>query len=156
MPELPEVETVRRGLAPITEGALIERLELRRENLRFRFPDNFVDLTVGRRVISLGRRAKYLLADLDDGYVIIMHLGMSGSFRIENAAEDAPGEFHYARNRNSAHDHVVFHLKTADGKDSQIIYNDPDDLASCYEWLEMSLKPIQCLPNWGSSPLETQ
>ena len=77
MPELPEVETVKRGLAPAMEGARIARLELRRGDLRFPFPDAFADRVSGRTIVSLGRRAKYLLVDLDDGNTLISHLGMS-------------------------------------------------------------------------------
>ncbi|MGI9354925.1 MAG: bifunctional DNA-formamidopyrimidine glycosylase/DNA-(apurinic or apyrimidinic site) lyase, partial [Rhizobiaceae bacterium] len=125
MPELPEVETVRRGLAPVMEGAVIERLELRRADLRFPFPEDFEAIATGRTVISMGRRAKYMLADIDDGNVIIMHLGMSGSFRIEDNAEYTPGGFHHARSRLQAHDHVVFHLRTQARKPARVIYNDP-------------------------------
>lgn len=124
MPELPEVETVRQGLAPAMEGAVIERLEQRRPDLRFPFPDRFAERLTGRRIEGLGRRAKYLLADLDDGAVVIMHLGMSGSFRIEDgpATEaETPGEFHHPRGKAAAHDHVVFHL--SNGK--RVVYNDP-------------------------------
>lgn len=83
MPELPEVETVRRGLAPAMEGAVIERLELRRGDLRFPFPLEFAASIAGQRIASLSRRAKYLLIDLDNGMTVVAHLGMSGSFRIE-------------------------------------------------------------------------
>lgn len=122
MPELPEVETVRNGLAPAMEGAVIDRLEQRRPDLRFPFPDRFVERVSGRRIEGLGRRAKYLLADLDDGAVIIMHLGMSGSFRIEEGGDgETPGDFHHPRGKALAHDHVVFHL--SNGK--RVIYNDP-------------------------------
>ena len=107
MPELPEVETVRRGLAPVMEGARIARVEQRRPDLRFPFPENFAARLEGRRVDSMGRRAKYLLADLDDGETLVMHLGMSGSFRID---ADTPGVFHHDRSKDAAHDHVVFHL----------------------------------------------
>lgn len=118
MPELPEVETVRRGLAPVFTGATIERVELRRADLRFPFPDGFAARLAGRRVLSLGRRAKYLVADLDDGQALVMHLGMSGSFRID----DAPlGRFHHTCLVNRAHDHVVFHF----GNGARVIYNDP-------------------------------
>ena len=86
LPELPEVETVRRGLAPAMEGARLIRVEARRPDLRFPLPERFAERLAGRTVTGLGRRAKYLLADLDDGMVLVMHLGMSGSFRIE--AED--------------------------------------------------------------------
>lgn len=118
MPELPEVETVRRGLAPALVGATIKRVELRRHDLRFPFPERFASRLQGRRVLDLRRRAKYLIADLDDEHSLIMHLGMSGSFRID---EETPGAFHQKRDKNAAHDHVVFHLHH--GK--RVIYNDP-------------------------------
>lgn len=123
MPELPEVETVRRGLAPVMEGATFATVECRRPDLRFPFPEHFADRLEGRRIVSLGRRAKYLLADLDDGAVLIMHLGMSGSFRIEEPgrATATPGEFLYERSKNAVHDHVVFHF--AGG--ARVTYNDP-------------------------------
>lgn len=118
MPELPEVETVRRGLAPVMEGATISRAEVRRKDLRFPFPENFGARLTGRRIESLGRRAKYLLADLDGGEVVIMHLGMSGSFRIE---QEVAGDFHHERSRNATHDHVVLHLSSG----ATVTYNDP-------------------------------
>ncbi|HEY0124546.1 MAG TPA: bifunctional DNA-formamidopyrimidine glycosylase/DNA-(apurinic or apyrimidinic site) lyase [Rhizobium sp.] len=125
MPELPEVETVRRGLAPSMEGVVLAALELRRNDLRFPFPAEFSRLVSGRGITSLSRRAKYLLIDLDDGMTIISHLGMSGSFRIENgAAAGTPGEFHHPRSKDEKHDHVVFHLTGADGP-ARVIYNDP-------------------------------
>jgi formamidopyrimidine-DNA glycosylase len=83
MPELPEVETVRRGLAPTFVGGRIARAEARRPDLRFPLPERFVGRLTGRRVQDLRRRAKYLLADLDSGETLVMHLGMSGSFRVE-------------------------------------------------------------------------
>jgi formamidopyrimidine-DNA glycosylase len=85
MPELPEVETVRRGLAPTFVGGRIARAEARRPDLRFPLPERFVGRLTGRRVEDLRRRAKYLLADLDSGETLVMHLGMSGSFRVEHA-----------------------------------------------------------------------
>ena len=126
MPELPEVETVRRGLAPVLEGALIERLEQRRADLRFPFPADFAARLAGRRVVALGRRAKFLLMDLDDGTVVIAHLGMSGSFRVEGkqAPAEAPGNFHRARSRDERHDHLVLHVSGPHGP-ARIIYNDP-------------------------------
>ena len=122
MPELPEVETVRRGLAPVMEGATIRRAELRRPDLRFPFPPAFSEAVSGRRVVSLGRRAKYLLIDIDGGDVVIAHLGMSGSFRVEGA--EPPGDFHIPRSKDARHDHVVFHLETPEGE-RRVIYNDP-------------------------------
>jgi formamidopyrimidine-DNA glycosylase len=125
MPELPEVETVRRGLTPAMEGALLVRAELRRPDLRFPFPADFSTLVSGRRIVSLGRRAKYLLIDLEGGDVIIAHLGMSGSFRVEDGpASDTPGDFHHPRGKNEKHDHVVFHLEGVNGP-ARVIYNDP-------------------------------
>lgn len=125
MPELPEVETVRRGLAPTLEGARIVRLDQNRPDLRFPFPADFKARLGGRTITALSRRSKYLLADLDSGDVLVMHLGMSGSFRIEDGSENTPGAFTHARSKNPKHDHVVFHLKTAKGSGARVIYNDP-------------------------------
>ncbi|WP_029354316.1 bifunctional DNA-formamidopyrimidine glycosylase/DNA-(apurinic or apyrimidinic site) lyase [Bosea sp. 117] len=126
MPELPEVETVRRGLAPALEGARLASVEARRPDLRWPLPERFAERLAGRQVVALGRRAKYLLADLDAGAdgpeVLVMHLGMSGSFRIETGDEAVtPGAFALPRSKAAAHDHVVFHL----GSGLHIIYNDP-------------------------------
>jgi formamidopyrimidine-DNA glycosylase len=121
MPELPEVETVRRGLEPVMSNAKIERLELRRAGLRFPFPEHFVERLAGRRIAGLSRRAKYILAALDSGETLIMHLGMSGSFRIEGQETETPGDFHFERSKNAAHDHVVIHLTGG----TRIVYNDP-------------------------------
>ena len=118
MPELPEVETVRRGLAPTLEGARLTRVEARRTDLRFPFPDNFVERLTGRRIDALKRRAKYLIAELDSGETLVMHLGMSGSFRVEG--DEPLGAFHYERSKAPAHDHVVFHVEGA-----RVVYNDP-------------------------------
>ena len=122
MPELPEVETVRRGLQPVMEGAKIVRAEARRKDLRFPFQDDFVARLQGQTVTGLGRRAKYLLADLGSGDVLLMHLGMSGSFRIHMLDEaDMPGQFHHARAKDATHDHVVFHMSSG----ADIVFNDP-------------------------------
>lgn len=127
MPELPEVETVRRGLAPAMENAVLAAVEARRADLRFAFPENFVERLTGRRIVALGRRAKYLQATLDSGETLVMHLGMSGSFRVEDAGGKGVGvgEFAHPRNKDAKHDHVVFHLTGADGQGRTIIYNDP-------------------------------
>jgi formamidopyrimidine-DNA glycosylase len=122
MPELPEVETVRLGLAPAMEGARFVKVEARRPDLRWPFPKDFVKRLEGQSVTGLGRRAKYLLADLSSGEVLIMHLGMSGSFRIgKNGAEETPGDFQYERSKAAAHDHVVFHMSSG----ATITFNDP-------------------------------
>ncbi|AWI59813.1 bifunctional DNA-formamidopyrimidine glycosylase/DNA-(apurinic or apyrimidinic site) lyase [Sinorhizobium fredii] len=125
MPELPEVETVKRGLAPTMEGALLVRAELRRPDLRFPFPENFAAAVSGRRILALSRRAKYLMIDLEGGDVIVAHLGMSGSFRIEAGTQPvAPGGFHHPRGKDEKHDHVIFHLDGGSGQ-TRVIYNDP-------------------------------
>jgi formamidopyrimidine-DNA glycosylase len=110
MPELPEVEAVRRELAPILEGAQVGRVVLRRSNLRRPFPPEFEQRIAGATVRRLRRRAKYLLADLSSGDTLVMHLGMSGSFRVEppNHAPDL-------------HDHVIFDLSSG----RSVVFNDP-------------------------------
>src|ERR1700687_4625883 len=113
MPELPEVETVRRGLQPVMEGARFVRVEARRPDLRRPLPKDFVRRIEGRTVTGLGRRAKYLLADLSSGDVLLMHLGMSGSFRVtQEEGTKTPGRFHHPRSDDRAHDHIVFHLSS--------------------------------------------
>ncbi|HEY7458451.1 MAG TPA: bifunctional DNA-formamidopyrimidine glycosylase/DNA-(apurinic or apyrimidinic site) lyase [Xanthobacteraceae bacterium] len=122
MPELPEVETVRRGLAPVMEGARFQKVDARRPDLRWPLPKDFVKRVSGRTVEGLGRRAKYLLADLSSGEVLLMHLGMSGSFRVySNGPEHTPGRFHHLRSNMLAHDHVIFHMSSG----ATVIFNDP-------------------------------
>ncbi|MEE9271843.1 MAG: bifunctional DNA-formamidopyrimidine glycosylase/DNA-(apurinic or apyrimidinic site) lyase [Robiginitomaculum sp.] len=112
MPELPEVETVKRGLAPVMEGRVFENVVLNRADIRFPFPSNFKSRLVGTTLITLSRRAKFLKADLSSGETLLMHLGMSGSFIIGAA-----------RGReNPKHDHVIFTMR---GEKTPIIYNDP-------------------------------
>jgi formamidopyrimidine-DNA glycosylase len=122
MPELPEVETVRRGLQPVMEGSQIVKAEIRRKDLRFAFQKDFVARLTGQSVTGLGRRAKYLMADLGSGDVLLMHLGMSGSFRVVTDDErKAPGKFHHPRSEDRAHDHVVFHMSSG----AAVVFNDP-------------------------------
>ncbi|MEP9351859.1 bifunctional DNA-formamidopyrimidine glycosylase/DNA-(apurinic or apyrimidinic site) lyase [Xanthobacter sp. KR7-225] len=122
MPELPEVETVRRGLLPVLQGAVVESVEARRADLRWPLPDHFTERLAGRRIEAVGRRAKYLLADLCGGEVLILHLGMSGSIRVEGApARGRMPDFHYPRAPAGPHDHVVLHL--AGGV--TVTFNDP-------------------------------
>ena len=126
MPELPEVETVRRGLQPVLEGARLTRVEARRPDLRFPFPERFSERLTGRTITALGRRAKYLTMHVQDGPVLICHLGMSGSFRIETDDDGGtPGVFHHERSKSTAHDHVVFDVVAANGARSRVIFNDP-------------------------------
>jgi formamidopyrimidine-DNA glycosylase len=122
MPELPEVETVRRGLQPAMEGARFLRVEARRGDLRVPFPVDFVKRLEGKTVTGLGRRAKYLLADLSSDDVLMMHLGMSGSFHVfRDGDRNTPGEFHHERSRRAAHDHVVFRMSSG----ATVTFNDP-------------------------------
>src|SRR5262245_32628822 len=106
MPELPEVETVRRGLAPAMEGSRFTRVEARRRDLRWPLPKDFVARLEGQTVEGLGRRAKYLLADLSSGDVLLMHLGMSGSFRVAQEKMDGakgeatPGAYYHDRSKD--------------------------------------------------------
>src|SRR4051812_27758108 len=121
MPELPEVETVRRGLAPAMVGARILSVEQRRPDLRFPLPRNFAGRLTGQSVTGLDRRAKYLLADLSSGEVLIMHLGMSGRFLVVRSGEvRKPGAFQREAGGARAHDHVVFRLSSG----ATVTYND--------------------------------
>ncbi|SLN21685.1 bifunctional DNA-formamidopyrimidine glycosylase/DNA-(apurinic or apyrimidinic site) lyase [Oceanibacterium hippocampi] len=98
MPELPEVETVCRGLAAVMVGRRLARVVQRRPDLRFPLPERFAERLAGRRVVTMRRRAKFILVDLDDGTVLIVHLGMSGRFDVQPPPEPTPGR----------HDHIVF------------------------------------------------
>ena len=122
MPELPEVETVRRGLEPVLVGNVFARVEQRRADLRFPLPKNFGMRLSGRTVEALYRRAKYLLARLDDGEVLVMHLGMTGRFAIDhaNGAATEPGAFAYPERKIPKHEHIVFHL----GDGTAVRYSD--------------------------------
>lgn len=124
MPELPEVETVKRGLQPYLEGAVLREVKLNRPDLRFPFPERMVERLTGARITHLGRRAKYLVAETDRGETLIMHLGMSGRFTVidpNETASDTPGAFVHAQPTLSQHDHLIFRTD----KDVKIIFNDP-------------------------------
>lgn len=122
MPELPEVETVRAGLAPVMEGRTFTSVKLNRKDLRFPFSKNFKKRLEGETLVNLRRRAKFLMAELSSGETLIMHLGMSGRFTIETSSwpeDNSP--------TNPKHDHVVFKMQTRGREKSSpvIIYNDP-------------------------------
>lgn len=152
MPELPEVETVRRGLAPAMEGALILGVELRRPDLRFPLPQNLAETAAGKRILALGRRAKYLLLDLEDDQTIIAHLGMSGSFRVsEGEEETTPGDFHLPRSKDEKHDHVIFHLKSRGGT-LRVIYNDPRRFGFMHLWKRSELDAYPAFVGLGPEP----
>ncbi len=150
MPELPEVETVRRGLQPVMEGARFEKVEARRGDLRWPLPTDFVKRLEGQTVTGLGRRAKYILADLSSGEVLLMHLGMSGSFRVAQAgAEKTPGDFHHERSRAGAHDHVVFHMSNG----GIATFNDPRRFGSMKLVARGALDQEPLLRALGPEPL---
>jgi formamidopyrimidine-DNA glycosylase len=151
MPELPEVETVRRGLAPFMEKARIDRVTLNRPDLRFPFPEGFADALQGRRIGALGRRAKYLLIHVEGGSTVIAHLGMSGSFRIEAEASETPGEFHHPRSKDATHDHVAFDL-TGEAGPVRIIYNDPRRFGFMHLWSDHLLDDYPAFQGLGPEP----
>ena len=121
MPELPEVETVRRQLAPAMVGFRFERVILRRKDLRQPFPRRLVSRLEGATVESLSRRAKYLLAALSSGHTLIVHLGMSGSFRIERDVRFTAEGFDPESGEPERHDHVIFHMSSG----ATLFFNDP-------------------------------
>jgi formamidopyrimidine-DNA glycosylase len=147
MPELPEVETVRRGLAPVMEGERIAKVEVRRGDLRWPLPKGFAQKLNGKTVQGLGRRAKYLLADLSSGDVLLMHLGMSGSFRV--GKDSAPGIYYHERSKSTAHDHVIFHMSNG----ATITFNDPRRFGSMKLVPRARLDKEPLLRSLGPEPL---
>lgn len=117
MPELPEVETVRRGLAPVMEGQKIVQADVNRPDLRWPFPPDMAARLSGRQVLRLRRRSKYILADLDSGETLLIHLGMSGRMMVSG---DPLGHFVHDRPAPEKHDHVVLHMNNG----ARITFND--------------------------------
>ena len=117
MPELPEVETVRRGLLPVMEGQVIRQADVNRPDLRWPLPDRMAERLTGQRVTTLRRRSKYILADLSSGETLLIHLGMSGRMLISGAQV---GVFHHDHPAPQKHDHVVLHM----GNGARITFND--------------------------------
>ncbi|MDD9718177.1 bifunctional DNA-formamidopyrimidine glycosylase/DNA-(apurinic or apyrimidinic site) lyase [Dinoroseobacter sp. PD6] len=118
MPELPEVETVRRGLEPVMTGQRIIAADIRRPDLRWPLPANMQTRLEGKRILRLARRSKYILAELDSGETLIIHLGMSGRILIHGG--QAPGAFHHALPALEKHDHVVLDFDTG----ARVVFND--------------------------------
>ncbi len=118
MPELPEVETVRRGLLSVIEGQTIARADVNRPDLRWPFPKNMAQRLTGQTIIALRRRSKYILADLDGGETLLIHLGMSGRMLISG---DPLGQFVHDHPAAEKHDHVVLHMQNG----ARITFNDP-------------------------------
>ncbi|MBW0158078.1 bifunctional DNA-formamidopyrimidine glycosylase/DNA-(apurinic or apyrimidinic site) lyase [Sedimentimonas flavescens] len=117
MPELPEVETVRRGLLPAMEGRLIVQAEVNRPDLRWPLPENMAGRLTGARVVQLRRRSKYILADLDRGESLLIHLGMSGRMLVSGVML---GGFHLDHPAPQKHDHVVLHMEGG----ARVTFND--------------------------------
>jgi formamidopyrimidine-DNA glycosylase len=118
MPELPEVETVKRGLAPVMEGGVISRAEVNRPDLRWPFPERMAERLTGQRVEHLRRRSKYILADLSGGETLLIHLGMSGRMLVSG---DPLGVFVHEHPAAQKHDHVVLHMQSG----ARVTFNDP-------------------------------
>ena len=146
MPELPEVETVRRGLAPAMEGARFTRVEVRNRGLRWPIAKDFEKRITGKTLEGLGRRAKYLLADLSSGDVLIMHLGMSGSFRVDDAKI---AKYHHEKSKSAKHDHVVFHMSNG----ATVTFNDPRRFGSMKLVARAKIDNEPLLRSIGPEPL---
>ena len=134
MPELPEVETVRRGLAPSMEGQVIARADVNRPDLRWPFPERMAERLTGQTVLRLRRRSKYILADLGSGETLLIHLGMSGRMLVSG---DPLGVFVHEHPAPEKHDHVVFHMENG----ARITFNDPRRFGA------MDLMPTQAAEN---------
>ena len=146
MPELPEVETVRRGLTPALEGRRIARAEIRREGLRRPFPPGLAERLTGARVERLGRRAKTLLLDLDTGETVLIHLGMSGRMTVSG---DGIGAYVHGGPAGERHDHVVLH--TEDG--AVVTLNDARRFGVVDLWPTTSIEAHPMLRGLGPEPL---
>lgn len=155
MPELPEVETVMRGLAPVLVGRSIAGVELRRAGLRFPFPLRFAARLTGRKILGLQRRAKYILVNLDDGLCLLVHLGMTGRFTVlgENAPPNNLGEFYFEPGTSNAgsgpHDHVVITLENG----TRVVYTDHRRFGVMDLFHESEMASHRLLKDIGVEPL---
>lgn len=146
MPELPEVETVRRGLEPVLVGHRLAHVLQRRADLRWPLPERFAERLTGRRIEGLGRRSKYILAALDGGETWLLHLGMSGRVLVEGRMI---GAFHHATPEPGPHDHVI--LTTDAG--ARIVYNDARRFGAMDLWPTADLAAHPWLARLGPEPL---
>ncbi len=146
MPELPEVETVRRGLVPVMEGAVIARADVNRPDLRWPFPLDMAARLTGQKVVGLRRRSKYILADLQSGETLLIHLGMSGRMLISG---DPLGQFVHDHPAAEKHDHVVFHM--ANG--ARITFNDPRRFGAMDLFATVGADDHALLAKLGPEPL---
>ena len=146
MPELPEVETVRRGLAPVLEGRRILQADVRRPDLRWPFPPRMAERLAGARVERLGRRSKYLLADLDSRETLIVHLGMSGRWLVSGVRV---GVFHHALAAPEKHDHVILDIEGG----GRLTFNDARRFGAMDLWPTEDLEVHRLLASLGPEPL---
>ncbi|MEM8571893.1 MAG: bifunctional DNA-formamidopyrimidine glycosylase/DNA-(apurinic or apyrimidinic site) lyase [Pseudomonadota bacterium] len=146
MPELPEVETVRRGLIPVMEGRRITAADVRRPDLRWPFPDRMAERLSGAKVDRLHRRSKYLLAELDTAETLIVHLGMSGRLLI---SERPLGAFHFAWPAAEKHDHVVLDIEGG----ARVTMNDARRFGAMDLWPSDRLSDHKLLAHIGPEPL---
>ncbi|MEM1375114.1 MAG: bifunctional DNA-formamidopyrimidine glycosylase/DNA-(apurinic or apyrimidinic site) lyase [Pseudomonadota bacterium] len=146
MPELPEVETVRRGLEPVMTGERITRAEVNRPDLRWPLPARMGDRLTGARVTALRRRSKYILADLDTGETLLIHLGMSGRMQISGAEV---GGFYHQHPAPEKHDHVVLHL----ANDARITFNDARRFGHMDLWPTHDMETHWLIDHLGPEPL---
>jgi formamidopyrimidine-DNA glycosylase len=149
MPELPEVETVRRGLSPAMEGQLIEKADVNRPDLRWPFPENMADRLTGKQVLRLRRRSKYILADLNSNETLLVHLGMSGRMLVSG---DPLGQFVHDHPAPEKHDHVVLHM--ANG--ARITFNDPRRFGAMDLMPTATAEDHKLLNSIGPEPLGNQ
>lgn len=146
MPELPEVETVRRGLLPAMEGEVIEQAEVRRDGLRWKFPENMAARLTGARVNALRRRSKYILADLDTDETLIIHLGMSGRMQVSGVKI---GDFFHDHQEQQKHDHVVLHMSGG----GRVTFNDARRFGAMDLAATNSVQKHKMLAGLGPEPL---
>jgi formamidopyrimidine-DNA glycosylase len=152
VPELPEVEIVRRRLEPVMTLARFDEVALRRPDLRHPFPKNFRDRLVGQTVLALTRRAKYLVATLSSGETLLMHLGMSGSFRVGDESTAENHSVTAMREATFRHDHVVFHLSSG----AVVTFNDPRRFGSMDLVTAETLAIHPVFSTLGLEPLSTE
>tara|TARA_R110002124_G_scaffold50847_1_gene147465 strand:+ start:2151 stop:3017 length:867 start_codon:yes stop_codon:yes gene_type:complete len=151
MPELPEVETVRRGLAPALDGARLARVDVNRPDLRWPFPDRMADRLRGATIRALGRRSKFLLLHLDTGETLIVHLGMSGRMVVDDLSAPTgvqPGTFHRDAGWHPQHDHVVFHTDR-----HRVTFNDARRFGAMDLWPTDDLENHRLIAKLGPEPL---
>jgi formamidopyrimidine-DNA glycosylase len=146
LPELPEVETVRRGLEPVLLGHAITGADVRRPDLRWPFPPRLAERLTGARIEALGRRSKYLLAPLDRGETLIIHLGMTGRILVSGAQI---GAFHHPQPASAKHDHLVLHLEGG----ARVTLNDARRFGAVDLWPSASIEGHRLLAGLGPEPL---